>query len=63
MPRTLLLSLAALTGLWIVLLAGLGAVPRDPSAQPQYYAHTGTWTLYQTPSGQASVSLRDLRAI
>ncbi len=62
MRRIWLLNLAILTGLWLVLLAGLGAMPNDASVQPQRYAHTGGWTLYQDPSGQASVPLRDLRA-
>ena len=62
MPRILLSNLTILTGLWLVLLAGLGAMPDDASVQPQRYAHTGSWTQYQDPSGQASVSLRDLRA-
>ncbi len=59
----LLLNLAIMTGLWLVLLAGLGAMPNDASVQPQRYVHTGGWTLYQDPFGQASVLLRDLRAI
>ena len=63
MRRALLLNLAILTGLWLVLLAGLGAMPDDASVQPRRYAHTGSWTRYQDPSGQASVLLRDLRAI
>ena len=62
MRRILLLNLAIMTGLWLVLLAGLGAIPDDTSVQPQHYAHTGGWTLYQDPFGQASVLLRDLRA-
>ncbi len=63
MRRILLLNLAIPAGLWLVLLAGLGAMPNDASVQPQRYAHTGGWTLYQDPTGQASVLLRDLRAI
>ncbi len=62
MRRIMLLNLAILTGLWLVLLAGLGAMPEDDSVQPQRYAHTGGWTRYQDPFGQASVLLRDLRA-
>ncbi len=62
MRRILLLNLAIMTGLWLVLLAGLGAMPDDASVQPQRYAHTGGWTRYQDPSGQTSVLLRDLRA-
>ncbi len=63
MRRIMLLNLAILTGLWLVLLAGLGAMPDDDSVQPQRYVHTGGWALYQDPSSQASVSIRDLRAI
>ncbi len=63
MRRILLLNLAIMTGLWLFLLAGLGAMPNDASVQPQGYAHTGGWTRYQDPFGQASVLLRDLRAI
>ncbi len=63
MRRCLIVNLAILTGLWLVLLAGLGALPDRPAAPELRYAHTGGWTLYQDPSGQASVSLRDLRPI
>ncbi len=63
MRCTLLLNLAVLTGLWLALLAGLGMVSQAPAAPGLGYAHTGGWTLYQDPSGQASVSLRDLRPI
>ncbi len=63
MRRIWLLNLAILTGLWLVLLAGLGALPDDDAVRPLRYAHTGSWTLYQDPSGQASVAIRDLRAI
>ncbi len=63
MRRILLLNLAIMTGLWLVLLAGLGAMPNHDSVQPQRYAHTGGWTRYQDPFGQASLSIRDLRAI
>ncbi len=62
MRRALLLNIGILTGLWLVLLAGLGGMPDDASVQPRRYAHTGGWTLYQDPFGQASVLLRDLRA-
>jgi hypothetical protein len=63
MRRILLLNLAIMTGLWLVLLAGLGAMTNDASVPPQRYAHTGGWTLYQDPFGQVSVSIRDLRPI
>lgn len=63
MRRILLLNLAIMTGLWLVLLAGLGAMTNDASVQSQRYAHTGGWTLYQDPFGQVSVSIRGLRPI
>ena len=63
MQRCLIVNLAILTGLWLVLLAGLGALPDRPSARPPLYAHTGNWVLYEAPEGQASRPLRDLRPI
>ncbi len=63
MRSTLLLNLAVLTGLWLALLAGLGTISHLSAAPGLRYTHTGGWTLYQDPSGQASVSLRDLRPI
>ncbi len=63
MWRKSLPTIVILTGLWLVLLAGLGALPDDDAVRPLRYAHTGSWTLYQDPSGQASVAIRDLRAI
>jgi len=63
MRRILLSNIGILTGLWLLLLAGLGAMPDHPSAAAQRYAPTGVWTLYQDPSGQGSVPIRGLRAI